>query len=328
MKRRLGLLIAVMMMGTLIVGSLQAQEETPETPLPEATEEMTDDMNMDMTEEADMSMDDDMTADETVSLDAITDDPEVYYGQMITVEDEIVEALAPRIFVMERSQLLQSDRLLVVYNTDSIEGFDIVQIANNDLTARVTGTLEQFIVRDIHELYTPDLDFSLFEETFADYEGNAVLIADTVTITDEVDREDIDEPDIHDVLDNPTALMEQELTLEEQLVEFIAPNIYRIEDKDFFSPAELMVIYSGDDTIDGIPVQELVEEDPEVTVTGIVRDFDLTGLEQEFGVDFDDDVYGGYEGPIFIASSIVLREEVDTTEMNDGVDDIVPTPTP
>lgn len=301
MKVKFTRLAVAMIMTSLLIVAVQAQEETPEsTPMPEATE-------MDLSEEP-------------ISLDTITDDPDVYYGQTVTLQDNIVEALAPRIFVMERQQLLQSDRLLVVYNTDSIEGFDIVQIANNDLEARVTGTLEQFILGDIYDQYTPDLDFDLFQETFGDYEGNAVLIADSVNIVDEVDPDDIEETDIHDVLDNPTALMDQEVTIQEQLVEYIAPNIYKIEDKDFFNPADLIVIYTVDDAVNGLPVIELADQDPEVVVTGTVRNFDLLGLEQEYGVDFDDEVYSSYEGPVLIASSIVLSEEVDTSEMNDGMD--------
>ncbi|MEQ9033181.1 MAG: hypothetical protein RLP44_30970 [Aggregatilineales bacterium] len=261
--------------------------------------------------------DDDAMVGDMFSLSAINDDPETFLGQTLTVQNDIVEALAPRIFVMEDDELLSADRLLVVYDTDSIDDFDVVQIANNDLEAVVTGTIEQFVLGDIYERFNPDLDLDLFQQTFDDYDGEVVLIASSVDIVDMVVEEDIEETDLRDILENPVALMDQEVVIQEQLVEYVSANIYRIEDKDFFNPADILVIYPGDNMVNDISVEELDDQDPEVLVTGVVRDFDLIALEDEFNVDFDNETYEGYEGPVIIASSIVLYEDVDTEDLDD-----------
>ncbi|MEQ8676703.1 MAG: hypothetical protein RIC84_26030 [Aggregatilineales bacterium] len=261
--------------------------------------------------------DDDAMVGDMISLSDINDDPETFLGQTLTVQNDIVEALAPRIFVMEDDELLSADRLLVVYDTDSIDDFDVVQIANNDLEAVVTGTIEQFVLGDIYERFNPDLDLDLFQQTFDDYDGEVVLIASSVDIVDMVVEEDIEETDLRDILENPVALMDQEVVIQEQLVEYVSANIYRIEDKDFFNPADILVIYPGDNMVNDISVEELDDQDPEVLVTGVVRDFDLIALEDEFNVDFDNETYEGYEGPVIIASSIVLYEDVDTEDLDD-----------
>lgn len=248
-----------------------------------------------------------------VDIDSINDDPMSYVGEVITIQDDIVEAITPRIFIVEHDTLFESDRVLVINNSASIDGIDIRQLADNDVQAQITGTIEQFVLGDIYEEYTPDVDFDFFQDTFSDYDGAVYLRADEITLLEEVDMDDMDDVsmDLSDILDNPAEFVDQEVIIEEQFVEYLSPNVYVIEDKDFFNPERIVVIITGENTINDLNPEILADDDPEVFVTGIARAFDLEALEGEFEVELDNDYFSDYEDLIIVAESIVLNEDLD-----------------
>ncbi len=259
--------------------------------------------------------------DTIIDIDLINDDPMTYVGETVTIQDELVEAITPQIFVMEREALLESDRILVVNNSNTIDGFDLRELADNDVEVQVTGTIQEFVLGDVYEQYTTDLDLDLFQDTFEDYDGEIVVIADNVIIIDDLDMDEIEPLELGDILDDPALMVDQTVTIEEQFVEYLGANVYVIEDKDFFSPEQIVVITTGENLINGLDPEVLADEDPEVSVTGTVRAFDMQGLEDEFGIELDNDFFEDYEDAVIVAESIILNEMLDDETVEESEDD-------
>ncbi|MDX1994603.1 MAG: hypothetical protein SF029_19630 [bacterium] len=128
---------------------------------------------------------------EAQMLDTVTDDPTVYYGESVTVEglvsdlDADEETTFENGFVLrEENEALGNESILVLVPSEA--GVEMMQFPA-DTRVHVTGTVQQFIQADIESEYGFDLD----DELFANYEEQAVLIAESVILAPE--REDVTE---------------------------------------------------------------------------------------------------------------------------------------
>jgi hypothetical protein len=90
-------------------------------------------------------------------------------------------------------------------------------------------------------------------------------------------------------------LIGETVTIEGEVEERIGPNAFTIG-------ADSTLVY-GVDNFD-------VEDDDVVSVTGTVREFIIADVEQEFDLDFDDDLFVDFENELAVeAQSVVIVEE-------------------
>lgn len=103
-----------------------------------------------------------------------------------------------------------------------------------------------------------------------------------------------------EVVNETEQLIGQTVTVRSQPVEKISPYAFTISDEQFFGNEPIVVVNAS-----GEPFVFPPEEDTEVQVTGEVRQFVVAELEQELGVDFDEDLYVEFEDrPAIIAQSM------------------------
>lgn len=171
------------------VGTTDMTEESDVTETTDQTGDSTDAVTeTDITE---VPMDADTASGEAqpgteVGLDAVLDDPDAYYGQRLTIEDELVEAVNGRVFMIQDDDLIDADQLAVIYTGDGSLDFDVFTVADEDLTVRVTGTLRQFFMSEFQTEFDM-VDFG--DEQFADWEEREVLVADHITLVEPVESE-------------------------------------------------------------------------------------------------------------------------------------------
>ncbi len=110
--------------------------------------------------------------DETELIGDILNNPQNYVGRTVTVTSDIAERLSPQTWLLE-SPGITGDRLLVVGATAPPADNDLLE----DTRVRVTGVIRTFNLNQMEQ----DLNVSLDADDLADYEGEPVLIATSVT---------------------------------------------------------------------------------------------------------------------------------------------------
>lgn len=103
----------------------------------------------------------------------ITQNPSVYYNQVIAVPAEVENIVGPNAFTLDEEQLLgASDLLVLVPNPQRPveEGEKVV----------ATGVLRQFVVADLDRDYDLTWDLDLQRKLEVEYSNRPVLIADSV----------------------------------------------------------------------------------------------------------------------------------------------------
>lgn len=102
--------------------------------------------------------------------EALTENPDRFYGETIAVEGEIAEVTAPGVFTLSDPGLFEGERVLVLNPTP-----------NNALetgeTVVVTGELRPFVVADIERDYDLTWDLDLQRELEAEYREKPVFVA-------------------------------------------------------------------------------------------------------------------------------------------------------
>ena len=115
---------------------------------------------------------------QSVTVDAITDDPGAYYGHTVTIAGEVGQALGPRSFTVEDSDLL-FDEVVGVIGTGPLldrNGRPYSADALDDLHVLVTGTVRHFSQEDLER----ELGVDLSGEGVDAWEGQPVIVAESV----------------------------------------------------------------------------------------------------------------------------------------------------
>lgn len=107
-----------------------------------------------------------------------------------------------------------------------------------------------------------------------------------------------------DVAENTESYTGQTVTIRSEPLEKVGDNSFTVSDQRFFSNEPILVINAS-----GEPLL-LPEDGVDVQVTGEVRNFLISEIDQEFDLTLDPNLYEAYEGqPAIIAQSIALAPE-------------------
>lgn len=104
---------------------------------------------------------------------------------------------------------------------------------------------------------------------------------------------------LSDIADNPEQYLDQIVTIRAPLGEVIGPRAFTLSDPALLEFDSLLVVGASESAIpteEGLFSPDAAEsvEDAEIEVTGTVRQFDQTTLEQELAYEFPDPVIGDY----------------------------------
>ncbi len=112
---------------------------------------------------------------ERVTVEELTANPSEFYGDRVTVSGEVIEAVEPGAFRIEK----EGNRLLVM----GVE--QISQIVDEDTKAvnegdfiKVNGEVHEFKKEEIKK----EVDYGIDDEYFGDYEGDPAVLAYSVKV--------------------------------------------------------------------------------------------------------------------------------------------------
>jgi hypothetical protein len=230
----------------------------------------------------------DAAAEDNVEIDELTNNLEDYVGQTVTVRADALETVGESSFILQDDDWFGGEEVLVLNTT----GSTFVLPPGEETEVQATGEVRELVIADVEEEYGIELDPDLYVE----YENQPAIIADSLALS----------PDPAQVNANPEAFYNQALAFEAEVEEVLAPDVFKLDEDQFFGGEGLLVLQS-----EATPA---VEEGETVTVTGVLRPFVRAEIEQDYDFTWDDELVRQIEAeydqePVLVAEEIYPSAE-------------------
>ena len=239
------------------------------TPTPEA----------EVTEENDVAV----SAESNVTTEDLSENLDRYLGQTVSVREEVEELVGDYAFLLDEDQLFGGEETLII----NASGQPVDLVEGDDTDVQVTGEVRELVLADLEAEYNFDLD----NDVFVEYENQPAIIAQSIALA----------PDPDDITDNPEEYYYRRLAVNGEVGTVVSENTVLIESEELFGGENLLAI-SPDQAI------SLVESE-EVVITGILRPFISSEIEQEYeltwDLDLQEQIEAEYEDePVFIIDTV------------------------
>ena len=223
------------------------------------------------------------------TMRAVFDDPEAHYGQEVTIDGLVGQALGDRAFILRETGALGNDELIVVDATE--DGLGFIQIA--DALVRLEGTIQAYNADEMRAQMGEGFE----ESAFADYAERPVLYATAARNLDDAQQ-------ISAINENPEAFYGQQVSIDGSVGEAIGDRAFILND----AAEQLIVVSESQEGFDFAQVPDAV-----VRVTGVVQETGTAGLADLLSEDYNAEAIAAYEGlPVMLASSIVNISDAET----------------
>lgn len=194
---------------------------------------------------------------DSVTSEDVSQNPEELIGQTVTIRGEVNDRLTTNVVELASEGFFNGEEILVVLPEEfALPPED--DIADN---IQITGEVRQFTAEEAQQL-----NLTIPETDYSNYEGNPMIVAETAALS----------PSPDELSDNPDAFYNQTIALEGDIEE-LGPNTYRLTGEGL-GGGDILVLSSQ-------PLQENPEELESVVVTGEASPFDAAALQQEYGWD-------------------------------------------
>lgn len=243
----------------------------------------------------------------TVTVAQLASNLDRYLGQTVTVQSDVDRVLGPHHFMLDENAVLASgiDSDLWVISPS----FTISDVITDGMVAEVTGTVRRVVSGEVED----EDDLDLFGPAT---EGRAILIAQTVrrvpllsesgepatdpTITEQYGQHIT----VAEVVGNAADFQGKTVTVSGDVQRAIGTHALVLDEDALLAggiDTDLLVI--------GAPVPVTLSDEDRVQVTGTVRTLDLVQIEQETGLDLQDEEFAVYtDRLVLVAQSIALDE--------------------
>jgi hypothetical protein len=218
-----------------------------------------------------------------VTTEDLSDDLSNYLGQTVTVREEAEEVIDESAFLMNEDQLFGGEEILVI----NASGEPLYLAEGDDTDVQVTGEVREFVLADIEREFGLTLD----PDRYVDYEQQPVIIAQSLALA----------PDPEDLTDNPELYYGKRIAVNAEVEELWAADLMSVDGDALFGNDDLLVI-NPNATLD-------FTEDEEVVMTGVLRLFVTSEIEQEYELTWDLDLQRQIEAeyqekPVFVADEV------------------------
>lgn len=242
------------------------------------------------------------------SVSDIDDDAEAYLGNQVAVQGDVTEVIDERTFRLDDPALLGGDDILVT-------------TAQAGMTVRegdqvwVSGVVREFDRAALGQ----ETGYDYTGEVYNPFAERTVIVADNVRVTGQAspgffgDAWDDNTISFSDVADNPEAYAGQQVTLSGEVSQAIDANSFRMDEDNWLDIGDdLLVVMSGDAAR---PAN--LQDETNVQVTGEVRTFNQSELEQELGISFDPNLVGEWaDQAVIVANQIYVQATLSDVDDN------------
>ena len=247
---------------------------------------------------------------QAVSLADITDNPSEFYGKQVTISGLVTDELGPDSFAIGGDEFVggNSVPILGAQQMDQIvQNPELLEESQGDLV-QATGTVQEF-----GQINNDEIASDLNSEFFSSFGDNqAALVADSVVITPQqgggggtTRQANQGVPvSLSAITDQPTEFYGQTVTVSGPVARIAEPNkAYVIVSDQTMDGGEALedvgvLANQGVLVVDQSGIS--VSEGQSQQVTGVVQQFDLDQIEEDYGVSLENqqnnEVYSAFEG--------------------------------
>lgn len=201
-----------------------------------------------------------------VTTEEVTDNTNELIGQTVTIRSEPIREVAPNTFTISDQQFFGSEPILVV----NASGEPFVFPEDDDTEVQVTGEVRKLVVADLNREYDLDLDPDLY----VDYQDRPAIIAQAIAPA----------PEPGEITEDPKEYYGRTLAATGEIDTVYSPNAFTLNDEDFFSGEDLLVIVANPKNAE---TAAEINEGETVAVTGELQPFVVADLERDYDLTWD-----------------------------------------
>lgn len=236
-----------------------------------------------------------------VTIEAITQNPDQFLGERVSVRGTLTEVFGPRTFAVADGDNGLGPLLVVSSGTDI---FPDELLGNPNPTVEVLGEVRTFN----RAAFESDLQHDFPDDGLAGYEGRPALVAEQVTVVEGATGTPSGDNVIGDIVASPQQYLGQQVTVGGEFGEMISTNLLRITAGSQGADGEALLVLLADD----VQRPQTLTDETDIQVTGDVALFERAAFEQAYGLaDVSDERFSELEGqPVLIAQNFFLMPTV------------------
>lgn len=216
------------------------------------------------------------------TVERVNENLSALVGQTVRLRSEVESTNDPNSFRLEDNDAFAGEDVLVFNAT----GQPFV-IPDEDMEVQVTGQVRQFAIAEAERSYDLDLN----TDTYAAYEKQPVIFADSLALA----------PDLDDLTDDPEEFYNRRIAIEGEVSAVNNASTFVLKNQGLFGGENLLVIAPN--------ATRAIADGETVGLVGELRRFVWADLERDYDLTWDADLQRELEAeyqnePIFVAREI------------------------
>lgn len=223
--------------------------------------------------------------EDNVTSEDLAQAPDQYVGQTVTIRSEITEEVGNTGLALATEEA--AEPILVVNTTGAT-----FTLPDPEIGIQATGEVVQFNLAEVESEYGLDLE----DELYTDYENTPAVIAESLALA----------PTPEELAETPLTYYEnQVIAVKGEVGGLFTPDSFSLYEEGWIDDIGILVVSAADVEF---PTEEM-QEGEMVVVTGIVRPFDAAVLQQEYGLEWDEEIISEFEAryterPVIVADDV------------------------
>ncbi len=217
----------------------------------------------------------------------ITQNAANFSGQSVLVRNDVLETIGEKGLILDKDRAFSGETILVIDTSEMSLRF----ATDKTPEILVSGKVERFILTDIEQKYSLNLDRSLYTK----YEGKLAIVATRLIFS----------PDPGDLTRTPEIYYGKELAVKGEIEDIKSYGVFELDEEQVFGGEDLLVIK---------PKLKLKLHDEQTAIVyGMLRPFVAAEFERDYDLNWDLSIRQQIEAeyslkPVLVAEKIKILE--------------------
>lgn len=183
-------------------------------------------------------------------------------AKFVTIRSKYIERFSSTSFAIKKRTLFITNKPVIIINASG-KIFDLPP--NKDIEVQVTGTVRQLDIPKLEK----DFNLRLQDKIYQNYKNATAIVAQHIALA----------PEVNDIGDNPSKYYNQPLALTGKIQNIKNSKMFTLDEDNLLGEQDLLVL--------NLTSTMTMNKGQTVAVSGIVRPFRLTELENDYKLTWD-----------------------------------------
>ncbi|MBD2258043.1 hypothetical protein H6G13_10720 [Pseudanabaena sp. FACHB-2040] len=232
---------------------------------------------------------------DSVTAEDVAEDTNEYIGETVTIRSEPIESVGTDSFTVSDEQFFGSESILVI----NASGVPFVLPTDSGIDVQVTGEVRNLVTAEVER----DFGLTLDPATYEDYENRPAIIAQSIALA----------PEPGEITQNPDQYYGETLAVTGEIDNVQNDLAFTLDEDQLLGTEDLLVVYAvpkaGTEQPQPAAQPPAIEDGETVAVTGVLRPFVVSELEQDYDLTWDLNVQSELEAeysnrPVLVAIGV------------------------